>query len=1125
VDIDDPTERWAYLEDSCRGNAELRQRVEALIRSHKQADDFLNVPPPGIEVTDFHPVVEVPGELIGPYKLLEQIGEGGFGVVFLAEQEQPVRRKIALKIIKPGMDTRRVVARFEAERQALALMDHPNIAKVHDAGTTEKGRPYFVMELVQGVPITEYCVQCNLTTRERLELFIAVCQAVQHAHQKGVIHRDIKPTNVLVAMQDGQPAPKIIDFGVAKAIEQRLTEHTLTTGFAQMIGSPLYMSPEQAELSPLGVDTRSDVYSLGVLLYELLAGTTPFDKDRLHAASYDEMRRIIREEEPPHPSSRLSTLAAALSTTIAERRRTDARRLNQQVCGELDWVVMKCLEKDRNRRYETASALAEDIGRYLADQPVQARRPTRAYRVKKFVRRNKLGILVGSMMVAAISIGMAATIYFAASASREAKHATAALARAELNEAKAQGINTFFAEEVFSLADPNRSNHAGISLLEALDIAAGKIDAKFPNDPVFRAEILDRLGGIYVAIDKPNKAVPQLQHAARLRKSFAGDKDPATLKSRFLLGWALHRGGRWEEARDVLQSVMDEQTSVLGAGNPDTLETTNEFVILLTELRGFGVEARAEDRDLEIAQSAYDAALVTLGPRHFATLRAENSLSLVLRWRNRVADALPYARAAALGLTEVAGRENPETMFAIYDYSLCLEWLQRYDQAVTELKPLVAVRNRVLGPLHFDTLFASWRLAESLRSSGDSAQSLAVLEDVYAHLLQSAELPNWRRVLPILNIANAYLAVGRDDRAAELCSLVDKILSSMPRDEAAPAARAEGLHLLAQMLITSASAKIRNVDRGIQRASEACELTNFKKPRFVRTLVRAYLEKGDLDCSTGLKEAEAAFRRAMELYDAHAADFTGSDFRIDYAHFAYFLCATDRQVEAAEFVGRAAVDAKRLTDHAELANAHYGVALVQLRLGDKAAYRVTCRALADVPLQNADDVAKSRPIWTPCLAPDALDLEDVNSLTQRAEEFVAHNSLGQPHFGLSSLGAALYRSGEYERAAQVLEESIVAYPADPPRGFDMINIQRLFLAMSKWQLGRRDEASQLLAETLPAIDKELQSPSSAWNRRATLEILRRESEALIGKEQAEETRNTEKTDTHVSSYRQPTMGN
>jgi serine/threonine-protein kinase len=332
-----PELRSALLDRACGDDAELRSQIEALLAAHDEAGDFLKG---GESPIDFAAQAdningECAGTVIGAYKLLEQIGEGGFGFVFLAEQERPVRRKVALKIIKPGMDTREVIGRFEAERQALAMMDHPNIAKVHDAGTTENGRPYFVMELVQGVPITDYCDQCNLPTHERLKLFVTVCQAVQHAHQKGIIHRDLKPTNVLVAMQDGRSAPKIIDFGVAKAIDQRLTEHTRLTSFVQMIGTPTYMSPEQAELSPLGVDTRSDIYSLGVLLYELLTGTTPIDKDRLHSATYDEMRRIIREEEPPKPSTRIDTLAADLAATVAHRHRTDPRRHLQSVRGEL----------------------------------------------------------------------------------------------------------------------------------------------------------------------------------------------------------------------------------------------------------------------------------------------------------------------------------------------------------------------------------------------------------------------------------------------------------------------------------------------------------------------------------------------------------------------------------------------------------------------------------------------------------------------------------------------------------------------------------------------------------------------------------------------------------------------
>ena len=427
--LTDPAQRKAFLDAACADNAELRDRLVNLLSAAEGADKFFEesgaalnavVEPPepsmgedqrGGTVRVTPPPEEQPGARIGHYKLLEKIGEGGCGVVYVAEQEEPVRRRVALKVIKPGMDTRQVVARFEAERQALAMMDHPNIAKVLDAGTTENGRPYFVMELVRGIRITDYCDQNHLDTEQRLELFIQVCNAVQHAHQKGIIHRDLKPSNILVTLHDGVPVPKVIDFGVAKATEGRLTDLTVYTQLHQFIGTPAYMSPEQAEMSGLDIDTRSDIYSLGVLLYELLTGNTPFDAKELLKRGLDEIRRTIREVEPPRPSTRLSTLANGDVTDVARQRHTEATKLINLLRGDLDWVVMKCLEKDRTRRYETANGLAMDLKRFLHNEPVVARPPSAMYRLEKLVRRNKLAFAAGAIVFLALIVGLGTTTW------------------------------------------------------------------------------------------------------------------------------------------------------------------------------------------------------------------------------------------------------------------------------------------------------------------------------------------------------------------------------------------------------------------------------------------------------------------------------------------------------------------------------------------------------------------------------------------------------------------------------------------------------------------------------------------------------------------------------------------
>ncbi|MGA9451799.1 MAG: serine/threonine-protein kinase [Verrucomicrobiia bacterium] len=443
-----PDKRSAFLDAVCEGNAALRQRLEALLAAHEPAREFVNspAPPRGEKKTMVVslPPTEEPGASIGRYKILEKVGEGGFGIVYVAEQREPVKRRVALKIIKLGMDTRQVVARFEAERQALAMMDHPNIAKVLDAGATDAGRPYFVMELVRGIKMTEYCDQNKLSTKERLDLFIKVCQAIQHAHQKGVIHRDIKPSNILVTLHDGVPVPKVIDFGIAKATQQELTDKTLYTQLQQFIGTPAYMSPEQAEMSGLDIDTRSDIYSLGVLLYELLTGRTPFDAKELMSLGIDAMRKTIREKEPVRPSTKVATLQGEELSTTAARHSVEAPKLISLLRGDLDWIVMKCLEKDRTRRYETANGLAADLKRHLNNEPVVARPPSTAYRFQKAFRRNKLVFTAGTAVAVALLLGIIASTWQSVRATR-AKHealaaqaqATAQREQAEANEQKA----------------------------------------------------------------------------------------------------------------------------------------------------------------------------------------------------------------------------------------------------------------------------------------------------------------------------------------------------------------------------------------------------------------------------------------------------------------------------------------------------------------------------------------------------------------------------------------------------------------------------------------------------------------------------------------------------------------
>jgi serine/threonine protein kinase len=578
LDIVDTDRRADFVANACGNDMSLQSQVEQLLKAHEQPGGFMQRSAPALVSTIDGQPAEAVGTIVGPYKLLEQIGEGGFGVVYLAEQTDPVRRKVALKVLKPGMDTKQVVARFEAERQALALMEHPNIAKILDGGVNGRGRPYFVMELVRGIPVTDYCDRARMGVRERLGLFVQICQAVQHAHQKGIIHRDLKPSNVLVTEHDGTPVIKVIDFGVAKATGQHLTEKTVYTRFLQLVGSPLYMSPEQAGLSGLDVDTRADIYALGVILYELLTGTTPFDKERFQTAGYDEVRQIIREEEPPRPSTRLSTLGQA-ATTVSANRGIEPRKLSSLFRGELDWVVMKALEKDRNRRYETAAAFAADLQRYLNDEPVLAYPPSAAYRFRKFARRHKGPVFAGTLVLAILVAGIVATSWSLVRAwdaeklardrldeiSRQKEQAdlakeqaNAARRGAEVDAADLKAISDFLREDVLAPSGiaPVQVMDRNVTLREILERATQRIAGRFDDRPLVEASIRETIGSTYMQAGVYAAAEPHCRRAYELRNRYLGAEHQHTLHSKYQYALAAWGAGKVGTAEEQLNGLL-----------------------------------------------------------------------------------------------------------------------------------------------------------------------------------------------------------------------------------------------------------------------------------------------------------------------------------------------------------------------------------------------------------------------------------------------------------------------------------------------------------------------------------------------------------------------------------------
>jgi len=710
-------ERAAFLNRACEGNNSLRRKVETLLKVHERTGTFLEQSPTGsaVEGLRVNPVGEKPGDLIGRYKLLQQIGEGGSGVVFMAEQNEPVRRKVALKIVKPGMDTKSVIARFEAERQALALMDHPSIAKVFDAGATESGRPYFVMELVRGVKITEYCDEHSLTTEERLELFVQVCNAIQHAHQKGIIHRDIKPSNILVTTgANNEALPVVIDFGIAKATtNQRLTDKTLFTAFEILIGTPAYMSPEQANLTSIEVDTRTDVYSLGVLLYELLTGSIPFDTGELLKTGLDEMRRVIQQQEPVRPSTRLSRMNVSDLTPIAQRRKSDSPKLIRAISGDLDWIVMKALEKDRACRYETANGMALDVKRFLADEAILARPPSRIYQFQKILRRNKL-LFAGLGIIATLLV--TGLIVLSATLARERK----ALRDSDSNRQKAQLVAKFV-EDMLQGAGSAVALGQDTKMLEGLlDLTAQRISKEMTNRPA-EAELSTLIGRVYFEIGNYPQAEKMQRNALAINRELFGPESPEEAASLNDLGLTLFREGNWTEAETAHREALSIRRRHFGNENADVAASLNDLATVLRHKRRFAESEALARESLGIRQKLF-------GSESLEVAYSLHNLSIVLGDQGKWPEAEVTAREMLAIRRKLLTAENPLVASALNDVAWAAGSNGKPDEAEALQREALAIQRRFLGDENPAVAKTLSSLGERIRQRGDFAESDSLLK-------------------------------------------------------------------------------------------------------------------------------------------------------------------------------------------------------------------------------------------------------------------------------------------------------------------------------------------------------------------------------------------------------------
>jgi serine/threonine protein kinase/TolA-binding protein len=761
-------QRAAYLEQTCGDNQALRQAVEALLQAQDKEEIIVVQADEGAVVVeeDHASITEGPGAVIGPYKLLQQIGEGDLGVVFMAEQQAPIRRRVALKIIKPGLDTAEVVARFQAERQALALMDHPNVAKVFDGGATESGRPYFVMELVEGVSITEFCDKDRLAPADRLKLFRDVCNAIQHAHYKGIIHRGIKPSNVMVTRSTGTSVVKVVDFGVAGATVPKLAEKTLFTADGQMIDMPAYMSPEQAELNNQDVDTRSDVYALGVLLYELLTGTTPLVHKRLKKAGFAEIQRLIRYDETPPPSKRLSSLGDS-ATAKAGDRGLNLKRLVRLLADDLDLVVMKALDKDRNRRYATPRDLAADIERYLRREAILARPASTRYKVKKLAQRHRGAVLAVALVAVALLVGMALTTWRAIRAKDAERSALAEKQRAD-DEARIGGVvNEFLQDELLRPADNTAQADLGFAgepdskKKDALDRAVARMGDRFAEQPLVEAAIRKAIGDAYRGIGAPMSGLPHLERSQVLREAHLGSDDPKTLETLISLARTYQDAGQMQRAIDLFQQTLAKQKEALGPEHADTLTTMHSLAMAL-------YFAGQMNRASPMFEQVMNKRKETLGPDHPDTLRAMEWLGSSYREQGQMDNAVSLLERTLTRRKEIQGAGHPDTIACAENLGRTYLAAGRLDEAYPLLTQALTDLKEKRGPDHPETLWGMWLLSSWYEKAGQMDRAMALFEEtlakdktrlgpLHAHTLRTKE-----------GLIRTYQAAGKPELALPL---------------------------------------------------------------------------------------------------------------------------------------------------------------------------------------------------------------------------------------------------------------------------------------------------------------------------------------------------------------------